>query len=113
MLGPFHGETVTVIRDQVTYDDLGEPTYGEPEREQVSDVLVQPGSTADLDATRPNGVEVAFTLHFPKTYAKSLQACRVEVREKSYEVVGDPQPYTASNTPGDWNLPVEVKRVDG
>lgn len=113
MLGPFRGETVTVVRDQVTYDDLGEPTYGEPEREQVSDVLVQPGSTTDLDATRPNGVEVVFTLHFPKSYTRPLQACRIEVRGDTYEVVGDPQPYTVTNTPGAWNLPVEVKRVDG
>ena len=113
MLGPFQGEPVTVIREQVTYDDLGEPTYGEPEREQISNVLVQPGSTADLDATRPNGVEVSFTLHFPKTYTKPLKGCRIEVRGNAYEVIGDPQSYTEANTPGGWNLPVEVKRVDG
>lgn len=112
MLDVFQTEQVTVVRDNVSYDDLGEPIFAEPEREKI-DVLVQPGSTADLDATRPNGVEVVFTLHFPKTYTKSLQDCRIEVRGKQYEVVGDPQPYTATNTPGAWNLPVEVKRVDG
>lgn len=112
MLDIFQTEQITVIRESITYDDLGEPNYGEPDREQV-DVLVQPGSTTDLDASRPNGVEVVFTLHFPKLYTKSLQACRIEVRGDTYEVVGDPQPYTATNTPGAWNLPVEVKRVDG
>lgn len=112
MLGLFTGEQVEVIRPTATYDELGEPVYADPEREQV-EVLVCPGSTSDLDATRPNGVQVSFTLHFPKTYTKSLQGCRVEVRGHTYEVVGDPQPYTAANTPGAWNLPVEVKRVDG
>lgn len=112
MLGLFTGEQVEVIRPTVTYDELGEPAYADPEREQV-EVLVCPGSTSDLDATRPNGAQVSFTLHFPKTYTKSLQGCRVEVRGHAYEVVGDPRPYTAANTPGAWNLPVEVKRVDG
>lgn len=112
MLDVFQTEQVTVVRDSVSYDDLGEPIYGDPEREQV-DVLVHPGTTTDLDATRPNGVEVVFALHFPKSYTKSLQACRIEVRGDTYEVVGDPQPYTPENTPGNWNLPVEVKRVDG
>lgn len=112
MLDVFQAEQVTVVRDNVSYDDLGEPIYGDQEREQV-DVLVQPGTTTDLDATRPNGVEVVFTLHFPKSYTKSLQACRIEARGDIYEVVGDPQPYTPENTPGNWNLPVEVKRVDG
>lgn len=112
MLDVFQTEQVTVVRDNVSYDDLGEPIYGDPEREQV-DVLVQPETTTDLDATRPNGVEVVFTLHFPKSYTKSLQACHIEVRGDIYEVVGDPQPYTPENTPGNWNLPVEVKRVDG
>ena len=112
MLGLFQGEPVEVIRPAISYDELREPTYGEPEREQV-EVLVCPGSTSDLDATRPNGVEVVFTLHFPKTYTKPLQGCRVEVCGDIYEVIGDPRPYTAANTPGAWNLTVEVKRVDG
>jgi hypothetical protein len=35
------------------------------------------------------------------------------VRGIQYEVVGDPQPYTASNTPGDWNRPCYLKNVEG
>lgn len=112
MLNIFQTEQITVIRESITYDDLSEPIYGEPEKEQV-DVLVHPGSTTDLDASRPNGVEVIFTLHFPKSYTKSLQGCHIEVRNDIYEVVGDPQSYAPENTPGNWNLPVEVKRVDG
>ena len=107
------GETVTVIRPVVTRDELGEPVEDEPTREAVENVLVAPGSTADMDETRPQGVSVVFTLHFPKGYGKPLRGCSVEVRGGAYEVVGDPQPYTESNVPGPWSMPVEVTRHDG
>lgn len=107
------GETVAVIRPSVSRDGLGEPTYGEPEREEVAGVVVAPGATADLDATRPAGVTVAYTLCFPKSYARSLRGCRVEVRGTEHAVVGDPKPYTPENTPGTRNLTVEVTRTDG
>lgn len=106
------GEAVTVIRPTVTYDELHEPEFGEPV-ETGATVLVCPGSTADLDATRPNGVEVAYTLHFPKTWTESLRGCSVRVRGEVLAVVGDPRAYTAANTPGAYNMPVEVTRTDG
>ena len=101
------GEAVTVVRPNVTRDDLGEPT-----REEVR-CVVCPGATADMDATRPEGVTVAYTLHFPKTYAASLRCCSVEVRGETYDVVGDPQRMTDAATPGPWDMPVEVTRADG
>ena len=107
------GETVAVIRPSVALDELGEPVEGEPERETVENVLVAPGATTDMDETRPQGVSVVFTLHFPKGYGKSLRGCSVEVRGTAYEVVGDPQPYTEANVPGQWSMPVEVTRHDG
>lgn len=107
------GETVTVIRPNVTQDELGEPVEGEPTRETVGNVLIAPGSTANMDETRPQGVSVVFTLHFPKGYGKTLRGCSVEVRGVAYEVVGDPQPYTEANVPGPWSMPVEVTRHDG
>ena len=107
------GETVTVIRCEVARDELGEPTGERVTREDVQNVVVAPGPTAELDASRPNGVTVAFTLCFPKGYGKSLKGCSVEIRGRAYRVVGDPQPYTEANTPGDWNLTVEVERTDG
>lgn len=107
------GERVTVIRPNVTRDELGEPTYGEPGREDVENVVVAPGSTSDLDASRPDGVTVDYTLCFPKTYEEDLVGCSVEVRGTGYAVVGDPQRYTPENVPGDWNLTVEVTRTDG
>lgn len=107
------GETVTVVRPTVTRNDIGEPTYGEPERTAIDGVAVAPGATADLDAGRPEGVTVAYTLHLPKTYQEPLRGCAVEVRGETYRVVGDPKPYTAANTPGPWNYTVEVEKADG
>lgn len=108
-----HGEAVTVIRPTTESDELGEPIEGEPIREAVENVIVVPGATVELDASRPNGATVAFTLCFPKGYGRSLKGCSVEVRGRAYEVIGDPQPYTEENTPGYWNLTVEVTRTDG
>ena len=105
-------EAVTVLRPSVERDDLGEPTRGEPTREEVR-CVVCPGATSDMDATRLEGVTVAYTLHFPKTYAGSLRGCSVEVRGARYDVVGDPQRTTDAATPGPWNLAVEVTRADG
>ncbi|WP_200799684.1 hypothetical protein [Olsenella urininfantis] len=113
MLSLIKGETVTVVTDGVTYDELGEPTYGEATREEVSNVVVAPGATADLDASRPEGVTVAYTLCFPKTFTGELKGRSVEVRGEALQVVGDPQRYTDANTPTPWNLTVEVTRTDG
>lgn len=105
-------ETVYVIKTETTYDDLGEPTEGGTTETAVK-VIVAPGSTEQFDATRPNGVSVAYTLHFPKTWAESLRGLKVKVRGEVYTVIGDPQPYTAANTPTPYWLPCEVTRADG
>lgn len=112
MLSLIPTETVTVLRPSVERDDLGEITEGEPTREEVR-CVVCPGATSDMDATRPEGVTVAFTLHFPKTYAGSLRGCSVEVRGARYDVVGDPQRTTDAATPGPFDMAVEVARADG
>lgn len=105
-------ETVTVIAPDVERDDLGEPT-GQAATETDVDVVVAPGSTDSLGSERPDGVEVAYTLHFPKTWTASLRGCSVRVRGEAYGVIGDPQPYTAANTPTLFWLPCEVGRADG
>lgn len=107
------GEAIEVIRPIVERDALGEPTCGEPARVALNDVIVFPGSTSDLDADRPEGVEVAYTLCFPKTFADSLRGCSVVVRGEVYDVAGDPKRYAPGNTPGDCNMTVEVTRTDG
>ena len=105
-------EAVTVIRPTVERDDLGEPIEAGASREEVR-CVVCPGATSDMDATRPEGVTVSYTLHFPKTYAGNLRGCSVEVRGEVFGVVGDPQRTTEAATPGPWNMAVEVARADG
>lgn len=105
-------EAVTVIRPTAGRDDLGEPVETGTSREAVR-CVVCPGATSDMDATRPEGVAVAYTLHFPKTYSGSLRGCSVEVRGETYDVVGDPQRTTEAATPGPFNMAAEVTHADG
>lgn len=107
------GETVYVLEPTTETDVLGDPVPGFSEPVEVGNVVVIPGATSDMDATRPNGVEVAYTLCFPKTFAGDLRGRSVKVRGKVYGVVGDPQRYAEENTPGPWNLTAEVARADG
>ena len=112
MLSLVPTEAVTVVRTTVTRDDLGEIAEGEPVREDVR-CVVCPGATSDMDATRPEGVTVSYTLHFPKTYTGDLRGCSVEVRGTRYDVVGDPQRTTEAATPGPFDMAAEVTRADG
>lgn len=105
-------EAVAVIRPTVERDDLGEPIEAGASREEVR-CVVCPGATSDMDATRPEGVTVSYTLHFPKTYAGNLRGCSVEVRGEVFGVVGDPMRTAEAATPGPWNMAVEVARADG
>lgn len=109
------GEDVVVVRrEQVGTLPGNTPEYAEVET-TVENVLVAPGARADVfDAERPDGTTVVFNLHFPKTFSGSLRNASVKVRGgEPLAVIGDPQPYTGANTPGDWHMPVEVERVDG
>lgn len=107
------GEKVTVLRPEVTYDEhMDEVT--EWGREEVPNVLVAPSSATDVDATgRPHGTDSTLTLHFPKPWGESLRGCRVEVRGRAYEVVGDPTPYEEANCPTLWWYAATVSRVEG
>lgn len=109
------GETVVVVRrEQVGILPGNVPEYAETES-LVEDVLVAPGPRTDVvDSMRPEGTEIAWTLHFPKTFAGSLRGASVKVRGgEPCPVIGDPQPLTLMNTPTRWHMPVEVERVDG
>lgn len=114
------GATVTVTHPSapIGTDRLGNPVHGEPVVEVVADVLVQPGTTDELEAERPEGVTIAFTLHFPKAFVGSLEGCTVDLpapwaREGGYRVVGDPQPFMAANCPTRWNRTVGVEAAHG
>lgn len=94
-------------------DAHGNEVPGEWVSEPVANVLPQPGATTDLEASRPNGVTVSMTFHFPKTYAASLRGCLIRYGGRDYPVIGDPQPYLDANCPGDWNRAVECGVCDG
>jgi len=109
------GESVVVHRDIQTGEDAhGEPIV-ETVTEDVENVLVAPGPRADIpDVFRPEGVTVAFNLHFPKPYDTDLSGARISVRgQEPLDVIGSPEPYTLANTPTLWWMPVEVSRADG
>ena len=108
------GETVVVERRvQRGVDSLRDPVWG-TEEETVEDVLVAPGPTSDVtDSVRPDGVQVRYTLYFPKSYAGSLDRCRVQVRGEWLSVVGAPRRFDEANCPTRWNMSAEAGVVDG
>ena len=82
----------------------------------VDDVLVDPGASESLAASRPEGVRVAFTLHFPKSFVGSLEGCEIVLPSPwagVYRVVGNPGRYIDANTPTRWNMAVEVEKAYG
>ena len=108
------GETVTVRTCSGHATDAFNnevPTYAEPV--EVGNVVVAPGATTGETKQHPDGVSVALTLHFPKSYDGDLRGALVTVRGHEYAVVGDPEGYTKANVRGPWWLPVEVARADG
>ena len=114
------GTAVTVIRPgEPSRDRFGNDVPGEPAAEAVGGVLVDQPSTEDMEAARPDGVTLAFALHFPKSYTRSLDGCTVVLPDpwdnggKGYRVHGDPRPLMDANTPGRWNRTVNVEAADG
>lgn len=115
-VGPMKGETILLTtRHQDGTDDAGDTIWADDEPQQVDDVLVIPGATTDsTEATRPDGVTVAATLLFPRTFPfRSLRNASVQVRGTAYRVIGDPIPINGGITPTRWNLSVEVERGEG
>lgn len=105
--------TVTVKTPTTTVDRFGNEVATAWTSADVSGVLVSPGATADLEAARPDGVTVAYTVHFPKGFTTDLRGCLVTIGGEDYRVIGEPHPYMDVNTPTRWHMPVEVERADG
>lgn len=109
----FPGETVTVR----VYEKTGRDAYGaavkEPKEEAVANVLVAPGATADLGEDRPEGVEIAYTLYFPKAYTGDLENADISVRGEWFSVSGSPKCYEPGFCPTEWNRSVEVEVTHG
>lgn len=105
-------EDVVILFPTVMADDLGEPEFGEPERVRMPGCIVVPGPTSDMDASRPAGVTVDFTV-FLADPGRALRGCSLELRGDVFRVVGDPRNSTAAAVPGGRNLTLEVARSDG
>lgn len=112
------GDTVSVLpRLRDSRDSFGNhvEAWGDPV--EVGGVIIAPGKCEALDATRPEGVVVALTLHFPKTWAGSLRGAKVVLAGRYdgvYRVVGDPKPYGGYiGRRFKRNMPVEVEAADG
>lgn len=111
------GATVTVVTPgEPTVDRLGNNVPGEAIAATVQDVLVAAPTVEDMEAARENGITLAYTLHFPKSFTARLRGCMVTLPqpwEGEYRVVGDPRPYMDENTPGRWHMPVNVEAAHG
>lgn len=106
-------EMVEVVSRKTVYDDLHEPVSEAIDVQEV-EAVVAPGATADLDASRPEGATVAYTVHLPKAMAGvRFKGCSVRVRGEELRVVGDPRPYAPEACPGRWCYPVELEAADG
>ena len=110
--------TVTVyLRSDGAEDAYGVPVVGFDGGTDVDYVLVAPGKTDDLGASRPDGVSVAYTLHFPRTYTGSLKGAEIVIPGDTarYHVLGDPKPYPQNAIPKGfpWNRKVEVSDAEG
>ena len=110
------GETVKVV----PYRPPGEPAPGgspvtKVDIESVDTVPVPPGAMSNAtDSIRPDGVTVAFTCLFPRSYAyRSLRGASVRINSHDYEVIGDPRPLGGGMKPTAWNLTVEVTDAEG
>lgn len=106
-------EVVVKTKVQTGKDSHGNPVY-EPSVAVVGNVLAAVGPTSSIgESNRPEGVSVAYTLYFPKSYRGSLEKASVLVYGEWFDVVGDPRPWIDPEPPGDWNRVVEVTAVHG
>lgn len=111
------GKTVIVHRKETYYDDQHDRVT-ETVDEVVDNVLIAPGKTSDVTAyTHFEGVQVDFTLGFPKTYPfKSLKGCSISLPAPwnlTGKVIGNPVPNDIDNCPTDWYWTVQIEAQDG
>lgn len=110
------GETVSVeYKTESGRDRYNSPIY-ETAIKEVNNVLVAPGDVDQATQTlnRPEGVDVQYTLYFPKTYdGEMLERQRIFVRGKWLRVIGYPDRFDDINCPTEWNMVVKVSDYDG
>ena len=114
-VGLLSGEDVEVFKPSYSHNEAGDESVSWPESGiVVGDVLVSPADASSVeDSNRPHGTRAAMRLAFPKGFGSSLRGCRVKVRGRTFEVVGDPRPNQAQNCPTRWWYTAEVEAVDG
>lgn len=110
------GETVVVkVKTEIGRDRYNSPEYEDRDIE-VPNVLVAPGDVdkASQPLNRPEGVDVQYTLYFPKTYdGPMLERQKICVRDKWLSVIGYPDRFDEVNCPTEWNMTVKVSDYDG
>jgi len=111
------GETVIVTpRVSAGTDERNHELWTDGEPVMVPNVLVEPGQAQDIaDLVRPEGVEVRYTLRFPKAFAGDLRGATVQLPGEPLpmKVVGDPRRWPERDCPTRWNLTVGVAASDG
>ena len=113
------GVTASVaLRVRDARDSFGNDVEAYAEPVEVRNVLVDSPSTDGMGANRPDGVRVDLVLRWPKGWEGDLRGARVELPApwaagNPYRVVGVPLPLIEANTPGQWNMDVEVVASDG
>lgn len=110
------GEKVVVeVKTEIGRDRYNSPEFSYEELE-VENVLVAPGDVdqATQPLNRPEGVDVQYTMYFPKTYdGPMLERQRIFVRGKWLRVIGYPDRFDDINCPTEWNMTVKVSDYDG
>lgn len=120
------GETVAVLtRTKAGTDEMGEPVY-KWTAETVENVLVRPLSGSDLvDSLRPDGIQVSYSLAFPKAWTKGKQSGflahrRVALVERGMDATDSDSALLVSGSPDRtvpcptaWDTVAEVGRSDG
>nr|DAE55126.1 MAG TPA: head closure knob [Caudoviricetes sp.] len=120
------GETVTVLtRTKAGTDEMGEPIY-EWTAETVGNVLVRPLSGSDLvDSLRPDGIQVSYSLAFPKAWTAGKQpgflahrrvvlvARGMDAKDADSALMVSGSPDRTVPCPTAWDTVAEVGRNDG
>lgn len=113
MVDGFKGETVSIVDVVETRKDKFNAPIYETVLRDAPDTLVAPGSQKDIiNSTRPDGVEIAYTLYFlGGVDVRRNQS--IIVRGETCKVVGNPDRYSPGNVPTSYDLVVEVSASDG
>lgn len=115
-MGRLTGESIELVtRTSRGEDEGGNPVWVDDRPERVDNVLIAPGDqTNPTGSIRPDGIEVAYTLYFPRSWAfRSLRGADIRIDDARYRVIGDPRPYRPGVSPTRWNLTVLVRGGDG